>query len=244
MEQVFKFKKFQVRNSDSALKVGTDAVLLGAAMTLLPSDRRLLDIGTGTGVIALMAAQRLNGLSPEPSCFRITGIDIDGASAAEASLSFAESPWPATLEARHCSLRDFEAEECCPRDFDLIFSNPPYYDNSLVNPDAREGAARHTGSLSYREVLAFASEHLAPGGRVAMILPSESEKTLLRTAASFGLRATRLLRIRTTAAKPPRRLLSEFSTDPAVSCLEEVLTLQQGTSRTPEYSSLVSDFYL
>lgn len=232
----FRFKQFTVRQDASALKVGTDAVLLGAAMTLRESDRAMLDVGTGTGVIALMTAQRIAALGAAPI---IIAIDIDGPSAAEAAANFAASPWPGMLSARHCALRDFAP--AAP--LDVIFSNPPYYDESLPNPDAREAAARHTCSLSYRELCAFAARHLAPAGRLSLILPSDCEQALVRTAASFGLHPFRILRIRTTDAKPPRRIVAEFSRD-AGPALTETLTLMSGSARTAEYSLLTSDFYL
>lgn len=244
MDSLFRFRRFSVHNTASALKVGTDAVLLGAAMTLNEQDCNLLDIGTGTGVIALMAAQRLSQArrDPESEQFRIDAIDIDAPSAAEAALNFRESPWAQSLMAECCPLSGFSPD----RKYDLIFSNPPYYDNSLVNPDERETAARHTGSLSYREICAFAAENLVPGGRLSLILPAESGTALVRTAASFGLRLFRLLRIRTTASKPVRRIIAEFrlAEGAVMFPVEEELVLQQGSSRTEEYSALTEDFYL
>lgn len=240
MDSSFEFRRFSVRNVDSALKVGTDAVVLGAAMTLMESDRVLLDIGTGTGVIALMAAQRLSGIAAGP--FMIQAIDIDPPSAAEAAFNFASSPWSEKLKSECCPLSAFKPEG----KMDLIFSNPPYFDDSLVNPEPRETAARHTGSLSYREICAFAEANLAPQGRLSLILPSESENALRRTAASFSLRMFRLVRIRTTAAKQPRRIVAEFrlSSSPLVPPAEEDLVLQQGNQRTLQFSALTADFYL
>lgn len=236
MADSFKFRRFSVKNEDSALKVGTDAVLLGASLTLLPSDRMLLDIGTGTGVIALMAAQRLEEASAD---FFIDAIDIDGASAEEAGFNFSASPWKDRLRSYHCPLAGYRPVS----GFDCIFSNPPYYDNSLKNPDERESAARHTETLSYRDICAFASEKLLPEGRLSLILPAEPEKNLVRTAASFGLYPFRTVRIRTTPAKPVRRIIIEFSRR-RKEIAEESLTLQEGPNRTDAYRELTSDFYI
>lgn len=228
----FRFRQFEVCNEKSALKVGTDAVLLGAAMGMRGDERAMLDIGTGTGVIALMAAQRC------PSA-RIDAIDIDAPSVEEAASNFALSPWAGRLHAIHSALQQFTPEE----EYDLIFSNPPFFEHSLTNPDRRETTARHTESLSYRDILAFAAAHLSPEGRLALVLPHECGADLKRTAASFGLFPCRLLSVRTTAAKPPRRLVAEFSRGKCTPA-EDSLVLQDGPSRTAEYSALTSEFYL
>lgn len=225
-----------MNNEKSALKLGTDAVLLGAAVTLSSEDRNLLDIGTGTGIIALMAAQRAESAGAD--C-RIEAIDIDAPSCEEASLNFTASPWSGKLSVMNTALQGFKPE--CR--YDLVFSNPPYYDESLKNPDERESAARHTECLSYRQICAFCSENLTDSGRLSLILPSDCETALRRTAASFGLYPFRLLRIRTTASKPARRLIAEFSRN-RVTPSEEELVLQDGPDRTPEYKALTSDFYL
>lgn len=228
----FRFKQFSVRQDNSALKVGTDAVLLGAAMTVSPADRNLLDVGTGTGVIALMAAQRC----PEAE---IIALEIDGPSAGEAAFNFAASPWSSRLQAICTPLQAYAP----PGKFDLIFSNPPYFDSSLKNPDERETAARHTVSLSYGDIFAFASEWLTPEGRLSLILPSDCERQLLRTAASFGLFPFHILRIRTTAAKAPKRLMIEFSRS-RTETTENELTLQDGPERSADYAALTREFYL
>ena len=219
MASSFRFKQFSVLNEKSALKVGTDAVLLGAAMTLLPEDRKALDIGTGTGIIALMAAQRAPQL-------QIEAIDIDGPSAEEAAANFANSPWPDRLHARHCALSEYAA----PWKFDLIFSNPPYYDNSLRNP-------------ALAEIFEFASAWLTEGGRLSLILPRESDISSRRVAASFGFRPIRSIQIRTVETKPPKRIIMEFNRH---NCIEdqETITLMKDGDRSPEYASLTSGFYL
>lgn len=239
---VFRFKKFEVRNDLAAQKVGTDAVLLGAAMTLPDkAGAHLLDVGTGTGVIALMAAQRLAG-GGQP--FSITAIDIDPAAISEARANFAASPWAPSLQAEAISLEDLALRE---GPLDAIFSNPPFFHDSLKAPDARRSAARHTDTLSYREICAFASAHLTPDGILSLILPAEDETPLLRYAASFGLKAFRILRIRTGARKAPKRIVAEFrcalnKMDDDCRC--EELVLMDGPQRSAAYSELTADFYL
>ena len=237
---VFRFKKFEVVNERSAMKVNTDGVLLGAAMTVSPSDNTLLDIGTGTGTIALMAAQRLF------SCgicrtVQIDAIDIDEASAEEAEANFSNSPWSEVLHAYHTSLDEFASD----RKYDLIFSNPPYFEDSLNAPQERRNNARHTSTgLSYREILDFASESLTDSGRVALVLPAETEQSLCRHARMNGLHLFRILRIRTVPRKAPSRIIAEFSRKRTDVPVDTVLTIQNEGKYTEEYLSLTGDFYL
>lgn len=261
----FRFKQFEVVNDSSPMKVGTDGVLLGAAATVYPTDSHVLDVGTGTGVIALMLAQRLPAL---PKSVSITGIDIDAASAAEAGLNFARSPWADALEARHCSLRDFVP--AAP--LDLIVSNPPYFQESLLPPELRRGLARHaTGSaFSFADLADFAATHLrrpspipsssaaqhpeceSSSGRLAVILPADQEVSARRYAASVGLSVFRILRIRTTPRKPVSRVILELTLVPSSAApSESELTIMDAASYpdnkngyTPDYLALTGDFYL
>lgn len=253
---IFRFRHFSVENVESAMKVNTDGVLLGALMTVRQSDRTSLDIGTGTGTIALMAAQRLSGLngriqdvpdmSPDSAAdtdtARIVAIDIDEASALEAGRNFAASPWPGMLEAVHSSLADFRKSEACTC-FDHIFSNPPYYDLSLGAPDLRRNAARHTESLSYRELIACAADILADNGVLSVILPADSELWLMRHARMSGLYPFRIVRIRTTERKRPSRIVAEFSRKRQDTPADSLLTIHDGPSYTYEYMDLTRDFY-
>ena len=134
---IFRFKKFEVRNEKSAMKVNTDGVLLGAACPVRPDMKNVLDIGTGTGTIALMLAQRISALTQKTDSsidLNIIGIDIDEDAAAEAGANFAASAWAGSLEARQQALAELETDG----NFNLIVSNPPYYDSSLTNPDAKK----------------------------------------------------------------------------------------------------------
>ena len=252
------------------MKVNTDGVLLGAA-AILPvgtgGTLRALDAGTGTGVIALMLAQRLahagKGLRNSPgddacawgaepagsSSFCVTGIDIDEAAAGEAAANFRHSPWAEHLTALRCDLNAFVPEA----PFDLIVSNPPFFEASLTCPEERKTLARHTSGegMDYVDLLSFAQRNLTPDGHIALILPVDRETDLRRYAASYGLYPLRLLRIRTTPRKAPSRLIADFCRSASHKTIEEELVIQD-VSRypgnrcgyTPEYLALTGDFYL
>lgn len=280
---VFHFKRFDVRNERSAMKVNTDGVLLGAVTEVLPGDVNVLDIGTGTGTVALMIAQRLDGLTrrhpslhiheaapgmrdedphaqddeldAQAEAWRIQGIDIDAPSAEEATENFGMSPWREHLEAENIGLTPF-AMANPKRRFDLIVSNPPYFDNSLQAPEARRNTARHTGdpqdpngaeTLSYREILEYASTALSECGRVSMILPSDQEKALLRHARMCGFTPWKILRIKSVERKPFSRMIVQFRRKALTVAppLEEALTLlDEKGKRTSQHASLVTDYYL
>lgn len=234
----FRFKKFEVVNERSAMKVNTDGVLLGAAMTICPSDRNMLDIGTGTGTIALMAAQRSG------RAMNIHAIDIDEASATEAAANFRNSPWGESLEVFHMSLDEYE-KTLDGHEYDLIFSNPPYFEDSLKAPEERRNNARHTSTgLSYREILDFAARHLSAEGRVSVVLPSETEFPLCRHARMNGLHLMRIIRVRTVPHKAPSRIIAEFSRTRMDSPVEEDLVIQEKGKYTDQYLSLTNEFYL
>ena len=248
---VFRFKKFEVVNERSAMKVNTDGVLLGASMTILLSDRTMLDVGTGTGTIALMAAQRLSSAILNSSSVilnevknpRIDAIDIDEASASEASANFINSPWNSILKAHHLPLEEFAAS--AETVYDLIFSNPPYFEDSLTAPDERKSTARHTSDgLSYRDIFEFAKDRLSENGRVSLVLPADQEAALTRYARMCGLYLFRILRVRTVPRKAPSRIIAEFSRTRCAGLSEELLTIQDEGKYTQEYLSLTGDFYL
>ena len=228
------------------MKVNTDGVLLGAAMTIRPEDRCMLDIGTGTGTIALMVAQRVADHAEREASrddIMIDAIDIDEPSATEAAMNFANSPWAECLHAHNMSLDAFAASD--EQKYDLIFSNPPYFEDSLTAPDERKSTARHTSDgLSYRDIFAFASEHMSDNGRVSLVLPADQEHDLCRHARMMGFHLFRILRVRTVPRKAPVRMIAEFSRQRALCPVEELLTIQDSGNYTSEYLSLTRDFYL
>jgi tRNA1Val (adenine37-N6)-methyltransferase len=278
---VFSFKKFKVVNERSAMKVNTDGVLLGAAMTLSADDLRLLDIGTGTGTIALMAAQRLDDLrrrsfaaaqddnrgaaqddnrgaaqddnrgAAQDDKIHIDAIDIDEPSASEAKMNFEQSPWAANLSAHNLSLDDFSAKLTTLKSegqdikYDLIFSNPPYFEDSLTAPDERKSTARHTSDgLSYRDIFDFSKQYLTENGRVALVLPADQEAAICRYARMSDMHLLRVLRIRTVPRKAPSRVVIEFSKQRVQEVEDTILTIQNEGQYTQEYLSLTKEFYL
>ena len=240
------------------MKVNTDGVLLGALMTISQDDRRLLDIGTGTGTIALMAAQRLTDMSCSGNASDVApvihAVDIDEPSVADAAQNFRNSLWAGILHAHHASLDEYAAhlqgssmlsDKEDVGAFDLIFSNPPYFDNALQAPERRRNAARHTATgLSYREILDFSAVHLSENGRVAMVLPSDTEHDLARHARMNGLHLDKLTRIRTVPRKAPSRIVAEFSRQRPDAPQDTILTIQDSGQYTREYLDLMHEFYL
>ena len=241
---VFIFNGFVVRNESSAMKINTDSVLLGALCTISSSDTRILDIGTGTGVVALIVAKRLSSLRMESGQDGIlgpddilTGIDADGISAEEAAGNFANSPWSGNMVSIHVPLAGYPPKEC-----DLIVSNPPYFDSTLRSPDKRRRGARHTGSLSFRDVLDYAALCLSIKGRVSMILPASDKMQVLAYGADKGLYLNRIVYVSNLAGREADRVVVEFSKNRARLVMEE-LAVHRGREYDPEYLKRTSELY-
>ena len=216
------------------MKVGTDGVLLGAWAGVRPSDRRMLDSGTGTGLIALMLAQRAQDAS-------VTGVDIDDV--AQARENADASPWAGRVVFERCPVQEFRA----PEPFDLIVSNPPFFVDSLTCPDEGRTAARHAVHLPFDELRDAVLRLMAPAGRFAVVLPTaEAERFLAVCAGRLAL--TRRTDVRTTPRHPAKRALMEFSRTGAADTAPETSELTVGTGEhecyTPEYRALTRDFYL
>lgn len=218
------------------MKVGTDGVLLGAWAAVRPTDRRVLDIGTATGVIALMMAQR--ALEAQ-----ITGIDV--IDVAEARENAEASPWGSRLTFEQCTVQAFEA--AAP--FDLILSNPPFFTETLLCPDDGRTMARHAVTLSHEALCTAVLRLLAPDGHFAVILPvSETERWF--AICNGRLRLLRRTDVRTTPHRAPKRMLLEFepasaSAEPSPPvCDELVIGTGEHERYTPEYRALTGDFYL
>lgn len=239
----------------SAMKVNTDGVLLGAWLTIpsltAPGKKlEVLDIGTGTGVIALIIAQKLQSISAQSSIF---AIDSDGPSATEAQENFSASPWPSMLEARHLTLQEMTMDNSFENRFDLIASNPPYFKASLKAPSARRSTARHNDNLPYDILIHSAAKTLKEKGIFSVVLPAEALDEFILLAGEEGLVPVRICRVKTVSAGKIKRVLIEFEK----SCkegniiqkdipAEELLTIQDRGDGpyTNEYRRLTGDLYL
>ncbi|MFM7195106.1 MAG: tRNA1(Val) (adenine(37)-N6)-methyltransferase [Bacteroidota bacterium] len=228
---IFRFKGFDVMQQEGVHKVGTDGVLLGA--WFLPHDEHhILDIGTGTGVIALMAAQRTGAL--------VTAIDSDAESAAVAGKNFMRSPWSNRLSATPLRLQDLGGENL----FSHILSNPPFFMDSLLPDDPARLRQRHAEELTFVELASAVVRMLAPGGRFSVILPCREGEHFASLASEEGLTLSRLCMVHPRDGKPAHRLLMEFGREGTALQTEVLHILGKDGTYTPEYRSLTRDFYL
>ena len=227
----FRFKQFAVEQEDVAMKVGTDGVLLGAWAN---SDnvKRILDIGTGTGVIALQMAQR-NPIA------HIYAVEIDDTAAKRARANFDISPWAERLTVEQTAVQEFAPAE----KFDLIVSNPPYFVDSLLPPDAKRSTARHTHDLTFEELDSAVCRLLDDNGRFALILPvTEFEKYLALTQ----LHLVRRCDVCPVEGGAIKRIMGEFAKQPTTEIEIENIAIERGRrgDYTDDYRALTKDFYL
>lgn len=234
-DTLFRFKQFTLQNTGSAMKVNTDGVLLGA---WAPVDNvsRIWDVGTGSGVIALMLAQR--------SAAAISCIEIDPEAAGEAQRNIDASPWRDRLSTHCADITDIAAKLPQP---DLIVSNPPYFTAGLHNlesPDPRKALARHQTTLSYRSLIDIAALHLAPHGRLAFISPTDRQPDIELAISLSGMHIESLLSIRTSPAKPLTRILWLISRKPCALTRTELTLRDASRQFSTEYRDLLSEFYI
>lgn len=216
------------------MKVGTDGVLLGAWARLEPCHQRVLDIGTGTGLVALMAAQRTEQWGAE-----VVAVEIDAESAAEAADNFAASEWSDRLRVVQQPIQEFEGGGL----FDHIVSNPPYFVASLHSPDRGRTQARHTDSLSFDELARSAARLLTESGVASVVLPADALGDITLSMVRVGLFLNRRCDVRSKPTSAPIRVLLEFGRV-AASTDRTSLTIYDGGDYSEEYKALTRDFYL
>ena len=229
---LFRFKQFSVNDDHAPMKVGTDAVLLGA-WTRVEEAAHILDVGTGCGVVALMVAQR----APQA---RIDAIDNDAASCFEATYNAAQSPWADRISVHHHPIQSFSS----PTGYDLIVSNPPYFSNSLLPPSPARTQARHNTTLTLPELVNACTRLLSPNGRVNLILPETSVNELVTTAEAKGLYLQAQCRIVMKAGQPAKRSLLQLVRQPVALAVTELVLLNPDSSRSDAYRELTAAYYL
>jgi len=227
---VFKFKEFSIIQEKSAMKVGTDGVLLGCWVSS-EKVNNILDIGCGTGLITLMLGQR--NLDSN-----VTGIEIDKRAIQEAQLNISNSDWKQRIEIKHTSLQQFNPQ----LKFDLIVSNPPFFPQNKSQKS--RDIARHTNTLSFEELIDNATNLLAKKGIFSVIIPKNSEEYFCKIAAIYKLYCIRVCNIKGNEKSVVKRVMMEFSFIKTV-VLTEHLTIERSRHNyTDKYIQLCKDFYL
>lgn len=231
----FQFKQFKIEQDRCAMKVGTDAVTLAAWTPLNNNPFTILDIGTGTGVLSLMLAQRSNAE-------QIDAIEIDEDAYEQATENFENSPWNDRLFCFHAGLDELVAEP--EDDYDLIISNPPFYTENYKTSDPSRDIARFNDALPFEELIEAAAILLSENGIFSVIIPFKEEEGFLALAKEFELYPLKITRVKGTPNSEIKRSLlafTRFEQKPLINELIIEITRHQYTS---EYTELVKDFYL
>ncbi|MGD1716542.1 tRNA1(Val) (adenine(37)-N6)-methyltransferase [Dapis sp. BLCC M172] len=229
----FRFKQFTILQDKCAMKVGTDGTLLGAWVDVSGAEK-ILDIGTGTGLIALMLAQR--------SSANIDAVEIDINSSIQARENVERSPWSNRIIIANYSIQEYT--NFCQKRYDLIVSNPPFFENALKAANHSRTVARHTDFLSQADLLEIAVKLLSETGKLAVIYPVEQAENFQEKAEYFGLFCQRKLYVKSMPEIPTKRILMELSKN-KLPLQENTLTIEaKQYIYTSEFISLIKDFYL
>lgn len=227
---VFQFKHFRVHQDHAALKVGTDSMLLGS-LCHWDNPKRLLDIGTGTGVLALMCAQQFDFKE-------IIGLEISEQALIDAGINAKANPFPAKIKIIDQAVQKFHPEET----FDAIISNPPFFENSQKNPSEHKSLARHTESLSFQDLIQSIARLLTPEGKAWLIIPFDSQDNILQLAKNTNLFPADLITVYGKPNKPTRIILSLSKQNSEVQASSICIRTENG-SYTDEYKALTKEFH-
>ncbi len=240
----FRFKQFVVFHDRCAMKVGTDGTLLGTWVDV-GKTHRILDVGTGSGLIALMLAQRTQQQDADidPA---IDAVEIDAAACVQAQENVQRSPWRDRIQIHQNSIQDYAAD--CPHRYDLIVANPPFFENVSKARGRARTLARHSDCLSQTDLLQVAIQLLQEDGRLAVIYPCEAAQKLQEYAQAFGLRCHRLLSVKPNLQRPAKRILMELSkqeTQAGEGTMRQQIAIERAPKLyTGEFIALIKDFYL
>jgi len=228
----FRFKYFSIYQEFAAMKIGTDGILLGAWVNC-HNCKSILDIGTGTGVIALMMAQRNENAS-------IDGIEIDDNAIKDASMNFKNSTWSNRLNLIHLDVLKYKTT----KKYDLIVCNPPFFNNSLKPHDNSRALARHNDKLNIAEIAKFSSKKISDKGRICLVLPISSLEEVKLIFAKFHLELIRICYVKPKPHKQPHRVLLEFGKQKQSLQKEKITIENEGRHNyTDDYKNLTREFY-
>ncbi len=249
VSQPFRFKKFEVAQSGAAHLVGTDGILLGASAAVEPGDRRILDIGTGTGLVALMLAQRTENqhvyetfksfVNVHPT---ILGLEIHAQSVCCAAENFGKSAWKNRLKVVEKSVQNFSTTTF--ETFDLIVSNPPFFSEKIISPDPNRRLARQIETLPPLDLILSVKKLLAPAGRFCVILPKKEGQNFCEMAAVNGLCFSKIIKIKSRTEKMVERVLLEFRRQPVFFGKEKLTIFGDDGKFSAAFLELTKDFYL
>ena len=236
MAKPFQFKQFSVAQDRCAMKVGTDSVLLGAWCNLDAAPKTILDIGAGTGILALILAQR-------SASELIDAMEIDADAYEQCVHNFENSDWGDRLFCYHASLEEFVNE--IDDTYDLIISNPPFYTNDFKSGTKARDKARFEEALPFTELLSSVSKLLSPSGQLNVIIPFSEEENFINLAKKKGLYLSRILRVRGQESSPLKRSLICFTfKEKSVDDIRELTIEITRHQYTEDYINLTKDFYL
>lgn len=230
----FGFKNFTVYHDKCAMKVGTDGVLLGAWVKLRKA-KKVLDVGTGTGLIALMLSQRSSGLAS------VDAIDIDESAVFQALDNIVRASF-LNIKAIHISLQEYD--KGCDEKYDMIVSNPPYFSSSLHSPDGQRTLARHTNSLPMVEFMTISARLLSPDGYLSLVFPYSEKDLLIKLAENVGLFVSRITNVYPMSHLNAKRVLLEFSKVKQEAEITDLIIEKERHVYTNDFVELVKDFYL
>jgi tRNA1Val (adenine37-N6)-methyltransferase len=235
MSKPFQFKEFSIDQDRCAMKIGTDGVLLGA-WTSIEDPYSILDIGAGTGILALMLAQRSDAE-------QIDALEIDEDAYEQCVDNFENSPWADRLFCFHAALDEF-VEEMKDEKYDLIISNPPFYTEDYKSGDTARNMARFAEALPFEELIKFASELLSDEGSFAVIIPYSEEECFLKLSEQVNLFPNRITRVRGTESTPLKRSLLQLSFTEKPFSFNELILEESRHQYTKDYQKMVTPFYL
>lgn len=235
MSTLFKFKQFEIKQDRCAMKIGTDGVLLGAWVSINHKPFSILDIGTGTGVLTLMLAQR-------SFADTIEAIEIDDAAFEQAAENFEDSPWRDRLFCYHAGFIEFVEE--VDDTYDLIISNPPFYSENYKTDNTQRDLARFTDALPFEHLLHGTAKILSNSGKASFIIPFSEEGNFISIALKVNLHPNRITRVKGTPTSETKRSLLEFSFSKTDIETSELIIENSRHNYTEDYINLTKDFYL